>query len=217
MGYTRYWKCSENKYDQEIIDTINNIIKIADEDFGIALRSGDGTGSPIVNLECISINGDGYNDLDYESFVIINGEADGFNFCKTARKPYDIAINAILQYLDDEGIVYNITSDGPNMEKHASELLKKATKTNDRRYTLEAYDKDNDVYYRLLFTDSIENARELGTELTKHDWNMFMPSGEPIDWLIITDTKTNTNIEYFDTYDKKWHPYTYTAEYDGKE
>ena len=204
MGYTRYWKTTENKYDTEVISTINTILEIAKKDFGIILRSGDDSGDPIVNDEYISINGDGYNDLDCDSFIIVNGYADGFDFCKTERKPYDIVVNALLQYLDDEGIIHHVTSNGPNMEEHAKALLTKALKPSENKYVLEAYDKDNDVYWKILHTHTLEDAKTLAGEITNHDWTLYMPSGEPIDWFIITDKTTNKPITYLDMFDKTW-------------
>lgn len=204
MGYTRFWETTKNRYNSKTIDVVRNIIQTAKDDFDITIRSGDGSDEPIINEQFISINGDGYNDLDHESFVIINGEADGLNFCKTARKPYDIVINAILQYLNNEGIVNNVRSDGSNMEKHAKILLEKALSPAENKYILEAYDKDNDVYWQILHTHTLEDAKTLAKEMIDHDWTLYMPSGEPIDWFVITDETTKEPIKYFNMYDKIW-------------
>ena len=161
MGYTRYWETTGNKYDQRTIEIIKKIIEIAKKEYDIVLRSHDGTGEPIVNEEYIGINGDAYNELNYESFVIINGEDTGFNFCKTARQPYDIAINAILQLMKQQKIISKYRSDGNNKEKLAKELLKKAIKEANKKYILEAYDKDHDIYETLAEHKEIDTLTKL--------------------------------------------------------
>ena len=44
-----------------------------------------------MTLDVIAINGDGEKGLDHETLFFDDKET-GFNFCKTARKPYDYAV-----------------------------------------------------------------------------------------------------------------------------
>lgn len=54
-----------------------------------------GSGEPVITDTEIALNGDESVGGDYESFVI-GTEVRGFNFCKTAHRPYDAAVVAIL-------------------------------------------------------------------------------------------------------------------------
>jgi hypothetical protein len=77
---------------------------------GIRIRNGEGLGEPEFTEFDFSINGDAkaFNngrDLAHETFYWAGipeqsewrkGESDYFSFCKTAHKPYDAVITAIL-------------------------------------------------------------------------------------------------------------------------
>jgi hypothetical protein len=201
MGYTRYWKTTENRYDADAINTIKNIIQIAKEDYGIIIRGPDGFGEPIINDDYIALNGDRENNLEHETFLIENGQPDEFNFCKTARKPYDLVVNAIATFMFDEGFIDSYSSDGPNDEHKAEDLLLKATNRK-TRFVLEAYDKDNSVYETIAEADNIKILKA-----AFHPHPVTMASGEPIDWFIITDRYTEKPVEYFDTYENTWKAY----------
>ena len=105
MGYTHYWTIKEpidsdafdklQKGIKEIVETANEAgISISDE-------STDGT---------IAFNGAGRDA--HETFVIQLGDT-GFNFCKTADKPYDAVVTASLILLKKElGAEVEVSSDG---------------------------------------------------------------------------------------------------------
>lgn len=94
MGYTHYWKqVGENPDDsqweaicaeaQRVIDSANHPI-----------AGWDGDGEPEINDSYISLNGCGEDS--HETFRLHRVDAD-FEFCKTARKPYDATVVAILR------------------------------------------------------------------------------------------------------------------------
>ena len=114
MGYTRYWNRTKKKIDVDLIIKVCEVIADCDEK-GIAIRNGCGEGNPLVTLDYISINGDKTNDLDHESFFIDDKDT-GFNFCKTARKPYDYAVREILKYAEENGFVTEVEEDDENNE-----------------------------------------------------------------------------------------------------
>ena len=66
-------------------------------------------------LNLISINGTHENDLSHETFFISNN-GDGWNFCKTARKPYDYAVREIIKAAEKEKLITDVASDGENNE-----------------------------------------------------------------------------------------------------
>ena len=77
-----------------------------------AIFGWDGTGSPVFTSEKISFNGDASVGNDHETFYIEKYD-DGFNFCKTARKPYDVAVCvALLCFAHNFGDVFEYHSDG---------------------------------------------------------------------------------------------------------
>jgi hypothetical protein len=62
-------------------------------EYPLAIRGWDGEGEPEINGRVISFNGDG--DLAHETFCLAR-RGYGFQFCKTARKPYDLIVCAVL-------------------------------------------------------------------------------------------------------------------------
>ena len=114
MGYTRYWERTEKKIGEDLVAYVRGVIADC-KDRGITIRNGAGLKKPNVSLERISINGDGEDgkDLAHETFYMDNKEV-GFNFCKTARKPYDYAVRKILRYAEKNGYVKKVSCDGSN-------------------------------------------------------------------------------------------------------
>lgn len=97
MGYTHYFKQNKPVSDEQwnafekdakvVIDHVQNKL-------GIVLISNDSNGV-IINNERINLNGDESRDLDHETFFLEKDYKE-FNFCKTARKPYDLAVCSLL-------------------------------------------------------------------------------------------------------------------------
>ena len=113
MGYTRYWERTDKPIDLDLITYVCEVIADCDEK-GIAIRNWTGLGNPIVTLDRIAINGDETLNHDHETFSI--DSETGFQFCKTARKPYDYAVRTILKYAEEQGFVKDVSSDGENEE-----------------------------------------------------------------------------------------------------
>jgi len=105
MGYTHYWTIKE-PIDSDAFDKlqkgIKEIVKTANEaGISISDESTDGT---------IAFNGAGRDA--HETFFIQLGDT-GFNFCKTAEKPYDAVVCASLILLKKElGAEVEVSSDG---------------------------------------------------------------------------------------------------------
>ena len=105
MGYTHYWTL-ENGLESASWDKFFKgaleIIQTA-KDAGIALDDDSAT-------ELIHFNGVGENA--HETFSITSEDV-GFDFCKTAEKPYDTVVTAVLIWLKTvfgDGVV--VKSDG---------------------------------------------------------------------------------------------------------
>ena len=105
MGYTHYWEFS---------DTLATVDKDTAEKISDAIHKVIKQHRSILEVDATTrafyINGKG--DNSHETFVLSSYKGD-FNFCKTARKPYDIVVCKVLlilkHYLGD-GI--NVSSDG---------------------------------------------------------------------------------------------------------
>lgn len=206
MGYTRYWENTDTKYDDTTIDVVKAIITIAEKDYNIIIKGPDGTGDPVINHKSIGLNGDRSHNLDCESFIIPNGTDFGFDFCKTARQPYDIVVNAVIQLMKKKNVITKCSSDGDNQEKEATNLLSKAIKEATTMYVLEAYDKDNDVYKTLAENKQIQPLKTVVNILISGT-EPRMENGEPVDWFLITNKRTETPLWYFDMYEKEWKKY----------
>jgi hypothetical protein len=118
MGYTRYWENKTKPIDNETLETIKNIIDIAKKEYDIDIEI-----KSLTN-ELVMLNGDESKGLDHEDFVI--NLKNGFNFCKTNEKPYDIVVNAILKLLESKGKIHDVEKDDDSEEEKAEELLYKA-------------------------------------------------------------------------------------------
>jgi hypothetical protein len=110
VGYTNYWYRPLKLTDAEmkaIGDDFNKIV-LALDNKGVKLGDGLGEGVPIITPNEITFNGLGEEeshetcslpqDISGERFLQPCDENKDlyFTFCKTARKPYDLAVTALL-------------------------------------------------------------------------------------------------------------------------
>lgn len=121
MGYTRYWERTEKPLTEDFVEEVKKII-IDSAKKGIAIRGYDGYCMPELTTERISFNGNSNAErvLSCESFVIDNVKI-GFDFCKTARKPYDYTVRKVLKLAKDYGLVTKVSSDGANNKVYSDE------------------------------------------------------------------------------------------------
>ena len=116
MGYTHYFKFAKFITKEQMAEVAENVKDV----FGTfpmvtkRLKGPYGKGEPIITdkYRPISFNGDAEKNEDYESFVV-KAEDLGFHFCKTARRPYDLAVCLCLIILKDNfGDSFKFCSDG---------------------------------------------------------------------------------------------------------
>jgi hypothetical protein len=116
MGYTHYWELNngiEKSSWDKFFEGATKIIQTA-KDAGIGIEDDS-------KPELICINGIGKNS--HETFHI-SSEDVGFNFCKTAFKPYDPVVTAILIHAKDcFGADIKVTSDGNWIDWEGGTLL----------------------------------------------------------------------------------------------
>lgn len=121
MGYTHYWKkkapYNENKWAGQFIPEAQKILSKAISD-GIPLAyEYDKTGIP-ATCSGGQVRFNGWNDDGHETFAITVDDSS-FEFCKTAEKPYDTVVTAILALAKDcFGDAIDVTSDGEADDWH---------------------------------------------------------------------------------------------------
>jgi len=112
MGYTHYWdtkaKVSKANWNKAIVD-IKKVVKASDVEIAFELDQIDI--EPIFSEELIRFNG--IEDDGHETFAVkrVSTKSD-WNFCKTARKPYDILVCSCLLLLKHHKCLKGVTSDG---------------------------------------------------------------------------------------------------------
>ncbi len=117
MGYTHYWRLKPTTLPTEALVTIGKLLGRAYHR-GIIQREYDDPRPPFVSDTKIRFNGVGENGHETFFFTSIPEQgqpANGrtFQFCKTARKPYDqvvMQVLIVLKYYLGEAIT--VTSDG---------------------------------------------------------------------------------------------------------
>ena len=112
MGYTRYWTRTDQPLTEEFVNRVKEIIKESEEK-GIKICDGLGVGYPVLNINEISFNGDDSINAAHETCYFSN-QGDGWNFCKTERKPYDYTVREVLRVAEEMGIVTKVRDDGEN-------------------------------------------------------------------------------------------------------
>jgi len=133
MGYTHYWSFDPNKVkstedlrkrfkraSMQIKKFANWVNDNKSEVYKI--RGGLGKGKPIFNETEIWFNGDASQQLEHETFNMhwsrptLHG---GFkDFCKTARKPYDLAVCfALLTFAEIFPDAFEYSSDGDGRDE----------------------------------------------------------------------------------------------------
>ena len=154
MGYTHYWYQKRDFTREEwrqiaVASRAVSLISTHGADSPpITIRGWDGTGKAQFTNDEITFNGDKDKLESHETFRLNRvmpahnhpimavraaaGKTDYFAFCKTARKPYDILVCAVLliaKHVAPTAIDYS--SDGDKEEWSDAELL--ANKTLDAR------------------------------------------------------------------------------------
>jgi len=94
MGYTHYWNNDEftaSEWQELLLAAAAVFASVRGKH--IAIAGWDGKDKPTITLDRISFNGRAPNDFET---CAINRTGDKFTFCKTGRRPYDLAVVALL-------------------------------------------------------------------------------------------------------------------------
>lgn len=102
IGYTHYWNLKVDTKVKSLIPILSEIKKVL-EPYKKILQYDYKNGKPIVITQTM-IRFNGIGDDGHETFCFKLGDEEfrdgfSFSFCKTARKPYDIAVCKVLLLL----------------------------------------------------------------------------------------------------------------------
>ena len=129
MGYTHYWdakKATRSQFSvfaaacKKLKLNLPRYSESAGGGYGessknwkrvIRIRGGLGTGKPCFNSKEVWFNGDEKRNLEHATFSMRPNNTNEWNFCKTARKPYDLLAAACL-LAAHQILGYKISSDG---------------------------------------------------------------------------------------------------------
>jgi hypothetical protein len=120
MGYTICWyrpAVIDQAVYEQIQRDITRVLRRCEFE-GIALAGPHGIGDPIITPDTIAFNGVREGEQWHEAFVFNRDEStedkfDGdFRFCKTARKPYNLAVQCALIIINHYAPDVAVSSDG---------------------------------------------------------------------------------------------------------
>jgi len=111
MGYTHYFT-TNGTIPQKDWEALTNDVQLLFKNTNVTIAGWDGKGEPEVDLNGIRFNGLATLGHDHETFFLSN-KGEGFGFCKTAYKPYDEVVTAVLIRAKDYfGELIEVSSDG---------------------------------------------------------------------------------------------------------
>jgi len=117
MGYTHYWTTEESvTFSKEEWDKLKETARLIFKEcktMSVKLCYDEDKESSPPRANNTEINFNGFKDLSHETFRI-TPTIYGFDFCKTARKPYDVAVTALLIYIHAHKPNIKINSSGDN-------------------------------------------------------------------------------------------------------
>jgi len=111
MGYTHYWRPTRDLTEDEW-DNIRQVAKtILKDNHGIILDN-EPTDSQNLSITYDSVLCNGIGDDGHETFYLTRKMRNDFEFCKTAQKPYDKYIVAMLIAVTQITDSITVSSDG---------------------------------------------------------------------------------------------------------
>jgi hypothetical protein len=120
MGFTHYWDRPSELPAKKFAAAVKDC-RVLLTHLAVPLAGRDGTGPAIFRADEIGFNGLGPDA--YETFAVARmlpnrlGEPRIFEFCKTARRPYDLCVQAALIVLKQHlGGEISVSSDGEDAD-----------------------------------------------------------------------------------------------------
>ncbi len=120
MGYTHYWTNSSTKPSEEVKQKFLSFLAAIMQSSQVAQLNPE-----YITADRVALNGV-TEELEHESFIADFSGNGKWDFCKTAKKPYDVVVVASLIALEKLDIIMEWTSDGdPQDHAKGHELFNK--------------------------------------------------------------------------------------------
>lgn len=110
MGYTHYWKIRKS-FTDAAWTSFTNDTKSLFASTKIPLADGFGDTGTVPEIDDKGVTFNGLEDDGHETCQITKSATD-FEFCKTARKPYDEVVVAVLKLARKYNPSIELSSDG---------------------------------------------------------------------------------------------------------
>ena len=111
MGYTHYWRQTRDLTENEWDNVRQVAKKILKDNHGVILDN-EPTDSQNLSITYDSVLCNGIGDDGHETFYLTRKMRNDFEFCKTAQKPYDKYIVAMLIAVTQITDSITVSSDG---------------------------------------------------------------------------------------------------------
>lgn len=149
MGYTHYWSkkesITEKKWDKFLVDFNKVLPQFIDLLQKFKDPKSEWDDSLVVTSQMVCLNGIGENG--HETFCM-DKEIMSFSFCKTARKPYDLAVMCALIIAKKRfGSKFSFSSDGCDEREMWLPAMKLCQNTLGYGMTL-AFNKKGDAIFQ---------------------------------------------------------------------
>ena len=131
MGYTHYWNFKQNPKNikdgskkfakavellKKCLTKVPTELELEDYDCKVpfVLKGGVGEGEPIFTDEVVCFNGDASLNFNHDTcYLGLDNDDYEFDYCKTAHKPYDVAVClTLLCFKKTFGEDFSYSSDG---------------------------------------------------------------------------------------------------------
>ena len=112
MGYTHYWR-PQRSFTEDEWASIKHGFNLMIQKSTVLLAGPDGEKETPIQSDDKILAFNGVDDDSHETFWIDRKKVSNFEFCKTASKPYDEIVTAMLIYIDHVAFgAFDISSDG---------------------------------------------------------------------------------------------------------
>ena len=165
MGYTHYWK-QNGSFTDEAWKTLKTVFEHVQTTTGIPVQEEYDDASPPV-LDSVEIFFNGVGDDGHETFSLGRHD-DGRNFCKTAQKPYDVYVVALLHAASQVNEGFSWSSDGNEKDHAAGVALADHVLSSPEFMTIEqAVDIVYDLAVQNALSDDLDELDEMYDEMRR--------------------------------------------------
>jgi len=166
MGYTHYWKQTES-FTDDAWRTLGRVIEHVENNTGVPIETSN-KHLPIYTDDYLGFNGVGDDGHEYFSLERDWEGAMISDFCKTARKPYDVYVVALLHAASQVNPGFSWSSDGDDKDHADGKTLADQILTNPEFMTIEeAVDIVYDLAVQNALSEDLDELDEMYEEMQR--------------------------------------------------